>query len=413
MTDLLSAARQVIQRCRSLAECTEEHGFTTRTFLSEPMREVHTRLRDWMEQSGITVRIDAAGNLRGCYASARSGNTRVRRLFVGSHLDTVPRAGAFDGVLGVVLPIALVELLAGRRLNYDLEIVGFSEEEGVRFEVPFLGSRAFAGALDERFLSLRDAKGISVGDAIRSFGLDPDHIQEAQAEGDALGFVEFHIEQGPVLESLGLPLGVVQAVSGQSRLAGVFEGRASHAGTTPMQLRRDALAGASEWIGVVEKKANSIPGLVATVGRIEVEPGATNVIASRARASLDVRHANDTIRKQTVVGLVENAHEIASRRGLSFSCSHQLDQSAVAMDRALTTAVEAAVAGSGNRVHRMVSGAGHDAVIVAQRMPVAMLFLRSPGGISHHPDEIVLPEDVAAALATGLKFLENLEESNA
>ena len=408
--DLLSSAHQVIQRCRSVAECSEEPGFTKRTFLSEPMHQVHSRVRAWMKHSGMTVRVDAAGNLRGC---RRSTNSAARRLFLGSHLDTVPHAGAFDGVLGVVLAIALVELLSGRRLNYHVEIIGFSEEEGVRFDTPFIGSRAFAGALDPGLLALRDAAGITVSDAIRAFGLDPAHIPDASADADALGFLEFHIEQGPVLESLGFPLGVVEAISGQSRLTVAFEGKTNHAGTTPMHLRHDALAGAAAWINLVETEARSVPGLVATVGRIDVEPGSTNVIAGRAWASLDVRHADDAIRTLVVARLLEHAHGIAARRGLSVSCSHHLDQPAVAMDASLTQMLERAVACSGYPVHRMVSGAGHDAMIVSRRMPAAMLFLRSPGGISHHPDETVLPEDVAAALAAGLRFLENLNETHA
>ncbi len=398
----------MIARCRSLAECTEEPGFTTRTFLCEPMRAVHARLRGWMEQAGMTVRVDPAGNLRGSYASAEPG---TQRLFLGSHVDTVPRAGAFDGVLGVVLAVTLVELLAGRRLRFGIEIVGFSEEEGVRFGAPFIGSRALIGELHDDLLGLRDATGISVSDAIRAFGLDPGRIAEAEVSGDVLGYMEFHIEQGPVLESLDLPLGIVEAIAGQTRLKVTFEGQANHAGTTPMHLRKDALAAAAEWIGVVERYAAAIPGLVATVGRLEVLPGVGNVIAGNVRASFEMRHASDDVRKQGVARLTGCAEEIAARRGLSASVERRLEQPAVAMDGALTSALERAVAESGYPVRRMTSGAGHDAMIVARRMPTAMLFLRSPGGISHHPDETVLVEDVAAALATGLRFLEGMEHA--
>jgi len=356
----------------------------------------------------MTVDIDAAGNLRGCYPSR---SPAARRLYLGSHLDTVPQAGAFDGVLGVILAITLVELLSGRLLKFHVEIVGFSEEEGVRFGVPFIGSRAFAGTLDAPLLSRRDASGISISDAIRTFGLDPSQLATATAGAGALGYLEFHIEQGPVLESLNIPLAVVEAISGQSRLTVTFEGHANHAGTTPMHFRHDALAGGAEWVSAVETEARSITGMVATVGQINVEPGATNVIPSHARASLDVRHADDQVRTEAVARLVEKAAAIASRRGLTVACAHHLNQPAVAMDASFIGALERMVACSGYPVHRMVSGAGHDAMIVAQRMPAAMLFLRSPGGISHHPDETVLAEDVAAALATGLRFLDNLEDA--
>jgi allantoate deiminase len=390
------AAHTVISRCRTLAEYTEEPGFTTRTFLSEPMHAVHGCLRAWMERAGMTVDVDHAGNLRGLYAASRAN---AQRLYIGSHLDTVPRAGAFDGILGVVMGVALVEILAGRRMNFDIEVIGFSEEEGVRFGVPFIGSRAFIGDLDDHLL----ARGVA--DAIAAFGLDPARIREAQASPNALGYLEFHIEQGPVLDSLNLPLGVVEAIVGQTRGDMTFEGQANHAGTTPMNLRHDALAGAAEWIGAVEHEARSIPGLVATVGRLDVSPAAGNVIAGSARASLDVRHANDDVRHKAVRTLADRARRIAATRALTVQWEPRLDQAAVAMDPNLTQHL--------GSFHKMTSGAGHDAMIVARRMPAAMLFLRSPGGISHHPDETVRTEDVAAALEAGIGFLERLDARHA
>jgi allantoate deiminase len=364
------------------------------------MRDVHARLRAWMEQAGLRVHIDPVGNLRGVYDASRPD---APRLYIGSHLDTVPHAGAFDGILGVVLGVALIERLAGRRLKFHIEVIGFSEEEGVRFGVPFIGSRAFIGD------PLHDAR---VDEAIRTYGLDPSRIHEAQAGADALGYLEFHIEQGPVLENLGLPLAVVETIAGQSRLSVRFEGQANHAGATPMNLRRDALAGAAEWISAVERGARGPDGLVATVGRLDVQPGAGNVIAGRVSASLDVRHAVDAVRNTALAGLLRCAEEIAARRGLAVSSEQHLDQAAVPMDEGLTEILRHAAADSGETVHRMTSGAGHDAMIIARRMPAAMLFLRSPGGISHHPDETVLPEDVAAALTVGMRFLGLLEQRN-
>jgi allantoate deiminase len=401
--DLLPLAQRVIACCRSLAECSEEPGFTTRRFLSPPMRDVHARLIPWMRDAGMSVAVDAVGNLRGRYA----GDSDSPALFIGSHLDTVPHAGAFDGVLGVVLAIALVECLKRRRLRFPIEVVGFSEEEGVRFETPFIGSRALAGSLDPAMLDLRDADGISVSDAIRAFGLDPAGIAGVRVD-HALGYLEFHIEQGPVLQSLDLPVAVVDKIVGQERVDLAFEGQANHAGTTPMGFRRDALAGAAEWVGAVETAASSTSGLAATVGRLEVVPGASNVIPGLVRVSLDVRHSDDGVRRQALETLLARARQIAVRRQLELMVHSNLSEPAESMDPKWVEKLERCVVATGLRAYRMASGAGHDAMILAPHMPVAMLFLRSPGGISHHPDETVLPEDVAAALAVGLRFLEEL-----
>lgn len=394
---------EVIARCRLLAQFSEEPHAITRTFLSDPMHAVHEHVRGWMERAGMSVTIDHAGNLRGVYSSDQDS---APRLFIGSHLDTVPRAGAFDGILGVVLGIALIESLQGRRLPFAIEVIGFSEEEGVRFGVPFIGSRAFIGNLDNELLA-------RIAGSITAFGLDPSRIGEAQVHDDSVGYLEFHIEQGPVLENLNLPLGIVEAISGQSRFDVLFNGKANHAGTTPMGLRQDALAGAAEWIGAVEREARAAPGAVATVGRMSVSPGAGNVIPGSVSTSLDVRHVDDEVRRGLVARLLRYAEQIAKGRCLKVSWEQRLDQAAVEMDSNLTQLLERAVMSSGRTVHRMPSGAGHDAMIVARRMPAAMLFLRSPGGISHHPDETVLAEDVDAALEAGMQFLRQLEQRHA
>ncbi|HEV2444333.1 MAG TPA: allantoate amidohydrolase [Candidatus Sulfopaludibacter sp.] len=398
----MTGADEIIRRCRALAECTEEPGFTTRTFLSPPMRDVHAHVRTWMEAAGMSVRVDSAGNIRGVHPAA---SANAPHFFLGSHLDTVPRAGAFDGILGVVMAVALVEWLGGRRLPFAIEVIGFSEEDGVRFGVPFIGSRALVGDLDAALLD-------RISDAIRDFGLDPARIADAAAGPDAVGYLEFHIEQGVLLERLGLPLGVVEAIAGQSRLEVTFHGEANHA-ATPLPFRRDALAAAAEWIVAVEREAGANVGMVATVGCLECTPGSVNAIAGEARASLDVRHRDDAVRHRAVEYLVQSAQEIAQRRRLTVSWVHLLDRAAVQMDPGLTNALERALAGRGYKVRRTISGAGHDAMIVAARMPAAMLFLRSPGGVSHQPNEAVLPEDIAAALEVGVKFLVGLEAANA
>jgi len=398
-------AQQVIERCKALALFSEDSGSTRRTFLSPPMRDVHRSLASWIEPLGATIRIDAAGNLHALY-SAKEDETP--KLLIGSHLDTVPNAGAYDGILGVVLPIALLGALNGHRLPFAIEIVGFSEEEGVRFGTPFIGSRALVGRLDESLLNLRDAHGISVRKAIEEFGLNPAEIDQESLHGDVAGYLEFHIEQGPVLESLHLPLAAVEAIAGQSRLYFVFNGRANHAGTTPMDLRFDAVAAAAEWIMTVEHVAKGIPGLLATVGSVQTKPGATNVIASEVKVSLDVRHSDDAVRNHAVQDLVRHADEIAQRRGLSVRSSQRMNQPTVLMDPFLVNQVAEAIAKTGCRQHRMASGAGHDAMIMAEKVPPAMIFLRTPGGISHDPAEAVAVGDVALAIECGLHLLDQL-----
>jgi allantoate deiminase len=394
MTEL---ANRVVGVCREIALCSEEPGRITRTFLSTPMREVHRQLSAWMCRLGMKVSVDAAGNLRGLH-----GGNVGRRLVIASHLDTVPNAGAFDGILGVLLGIALVEAMEMESGGPAIEVIGFSEEEGVRFGLPFIGSRAVVGNLDETMLTPQ------ILDAIRVFGLEPALLPNARLSPETIGCIEFHIEQGPVLENLGIPLGVVKAIAGQSRLNLTFHGRANHAGTTPMSMRRDALAGASEWIGVVERLGLREPGLVATVGSIRVEPDATNVIPESARVSLDVRHSCDETRHSNVFEMLAAAQRICERRGLSLEIERRLDQAAVTLNAPLQEILSRSVQTSGYPVHRMTSGAGHDAMILAPYVPTAMLFLRSPGGISHHPDESVIAADVAAAIAVGSEFIRNV-----
>jgi allantoate deiminase len=372
------------------------------------MRECHQEISRWLQSVGVPVRIDAAGNLRALYPAEYPN---APRLLIGSHLDTVPNAGAYDGILGVVVAIALLEELRGRRLPFAIEVVGFSEEEGVRFGTPFIGSRALAGTLDQELLAVHDTRGISVRTAIEEFGLNPEEIPDARLSDKTLGYIEFHIEQGPVLEKLNLPLAAVEAIAGQSRLQFTFLGRANHAGTTPMHFRRDAIAGAAEWIGAVERLAHEIPGLVATVGKIEAKPGATNVIAGEARLTLDVRHSTDELRTRAVDDLIRQAHTIADRRGLSVQESTLLSQRAVAMDPFLIGEIQKAISQTGCQPHRMVSGAGHDAMILAEKVPSAMIFLRTPGGISHDPAESVAPDDVEKAIACGLHLLDQLAAS--
>jgi allantoate deiminase len=420
LTDAERAA-QIIGRCRELALCTEVGGETTRTFLAPSMHSVHTLLTGWMRAAGMTVRIDAAGNLRGVLA-ARTPD--APRLVIGSHLDTIANAGAFDGVLGVVMGVTLVEALveAARSdsasvqgLPFEIEVIGFSEEEGVRFGKPFLGSLALVGQLDSEILARTDRVGVSVGYAIRAFGLDPADLPAAVIDDSVFGYIEFHIEQGPVLESANSGLGVVDSIAGQTRMEFIFSGQANHAGTTPMgPLRRDALAAAAYWIAEIERYADACEGLVATVGKVESSSSAGNVIAGRFVATLDVRHAQDSVRRAAVDHYIEYAEAAGASRGVKVAHTTSIDQTAVPMCSDLSTLLRDAAGRSTRSLPPYItSGAGHDAMIVARRVPAAILFLRSPGGLSHHPDEAVLPDDVHAAFCTGVEFLRSLRDDRA
>jgi len=369
------------------------------------MDEAHALLRAWAEQAGLTVRVDRAGN----FVASTKAAEDAPRLLIGSHLDTVPNAGAYDGVLGVVLGLAIAE--ARRECGVGMDVVGFSEEEGVRFGTPFIGSKAMVGELSAEMLARRDGAGVTVQEALDTFAKTrPDAVATGLPKGTR-GYIELHIEQGPMLETEGLALGVVTAIAGQSGGAMTFVGRAGHAGTTMMTQRQDALAAAAEWIGRVEAIGRTTAGLVATVGQISAEPNAVNVIAARTRCSLDVRHAEDACRVRALGEIVSAAEEIAVRRGVRCDWSEMHTQTAVPMGAGMTVMAELAVEQAGYPVRRLVSGAGHDAMVLAPHVASGMIFLRCPGGLSHHPDEAVLAEDVAAAYLAGLNFLEEFERA--
>jgi len=390
---------------------TEEPGRTTRRFLTPPVHQVHQHLRARMESLDMTVHVDAVGNLRGLWEPNKIASTK--RLILGSHIDTVPDAGAFDGVLGVVLALDWVQIAKDLSFPQAIEVIAFSEEEGVRFGVPFIGSRAIAGSFDDKILQYEDADGVRMVDALRAFGYDPAQIGEAALREEAFAFIEIHIEQGPVLEAEDLPVAVVEGIVGQSRLGFRFSGQANHAGTTPMHLRRDALAAAAEWIGAVESLVRNAstgeePGLVATVGKIAIQPNAGNVIPGVVDVSLDLRHMNNRTRGWWCHRLVKEAEIIASRRKITVEYIVKMNEPAVMMDQYVSLRLVQAVEDAGLSIKKMSSGAGHDAMVMSARVPTAMLFLRSPGGLSHHPDEAVREEDVEAALKVGEKFLQRL-----
>ncbi|GBF06266.1 allantoate amidohydrolase [Deinococcus aerius] len=398
--------RRTLDCCADLAACTEKPGEITRTFLCAPMHDAHARLDAWAASLGLETHVDAVGNW---HALRRSPNPEARNLVIGSHLDSVPNAGPYDGVLGVVLGLSLLEALGDTPLPYHLHVVGFSEEEGVRFGVPFIGSRALIGTADE-LLNLTDAGGVTVAQAIREYGLDVRELEGARLRDDVLGYFELHIEQGPVLEAEGRSLGAVNAIAGQARFNLTLTGKANHAGTTPMHLRRDALTGASAFVLAAEEVARNTPGLVATVGSLRPLPGASNVIPGEVQFTLDIRHARDEVRHRAQEELLAEGERIARERGLTFTHELRMEEPATPMDPSLTALLGEALSAEGHVPTPMVSGAGHDAMAVGHVWPATMLFLRSPGGLSHHPDETVLPEDVEAALRVGTQFLRMLAE---
>ena len=375
------------------------------------MERANLLVGDWMREAGLKVREDDTGNLIGRYEAGADAPRKPKTLIVGSHLDTVRNAGRFDGALGVVLPIvAIAELQRqGITLPFAIEVIGFSEEEAVRFSGAYIGSKAYTGKLREADLSLKDARGLTLKEVIESHSGRKFVLPKANhASRDLLGYLEVHIEQGPVLEDEGLALGVVSAIASQTRGKFTFRGKAGHAGTTPMNLRRDSLAGAAEFILEVEKFAQSKPPLVATVGTIVVPAGAANVIPGETVVSLDVRHPSDAQCRIAVESLVRVAKAIARRRGLAGEWQPTMQHKATPCSRALTTLLHESVKAVQPSSPELVSGAGHDGVVMAAQTPIAMLFVRCRDGLSHHPDEYVSPQDLDASLRATVDFLVRL-----
>jgi allantoate deiminase len=404
----MSPAQRITSRLEELARWTDDPPRLTRTFLSPALRCAHDLVGGWMREAGLTVRIDAIGNLIG----RRDSSPGAKTLLLGSHLDTVRDAGCFDGALGVVLAIECAAALRDRALPFALEVLGFSDEEGVRFQSAYLGSRAIAGTLDPRVLDLRDADGMTLAEAVSAWGSDPSTLGiGARLPQTVAGYLEVHIEQGPVLQQRDLPIGIVTAISGQTRSRLTFRGTAGHAGTVPMASRRDALCAAAEFILTTEGLAHETPGLVATVGRITASPGASNVIPGDVDLTLDVRHQDDAIRKKANDTLRAASTLVAEHRGVASDFTVVHESSSVLCDPGLRAVLADVINAKGVAVCELPCGAGHDAVALADLCPVAMLFVRCRDGISHHPDEFAAEPDIAVALDVLIGAVERLAQA--
>ena len=401
------AASTVMERCDLLAGISEEEGHTTRSFGSGASREANEIVAGWMRDAGMSVCEDAVNNLIGRYEGEGD-----KTLVLGSHLDTVRDAGRYDGILGVMLAIALVQRLHGRgeHLPYAIEVVGFSDEEGLRFGTGF-SSSVYAGNLGEEYLEVEDHDGVRLADVIRAGGGNPDVLEEnARGNEDLLGYCEVHIEQGPILEREDLPVGVVSAITGLSRVGLSFTGEAGYAGTMPMEGRRAALCAAAEFVLEAEAAAKSAEGTVATVGELELSPGASNVIPERTEPTLDLRHQDDAVRRRLRAHLKTRAEEIAASRGCETSWQVRQEGPAVPTDARMDALLGKAVEETGVRVRRLPSGAGHDAARMSDVAPVTMLFVRCERGISHNPAESVEKEDVGVAIEVVDRFLRLMAE---
>ena len=404
----IAAARRIMARCDALAELSDLPTGIRRVYLSAEHRLANERVGGWMREAGMAVRQDAAGSMWGSYAGTAED---APALVIGSHLDTVPNAGRYDGILGVLLGIAAVEALhrEGRRLPFPVEVVGFGEEEGVRFGTTLITSRAFAGTWDADWLRLTDEGGVTLAAAMRDFGLTPTAAGEAsRAANPPFAYLEPHIEQGPVLEDLGLPLGVVSAIVGCRRFVARVEGAAGHAGTMPMRLRRDALVGAAEAVTLLDELARRRDA-VATVGQLRCLPGAANVVPGTVEFSVDVR-AGDDPRRDALVAEFEAAFtRLCAARNLAASLRETHNADAAQCAPWLQGTFADVLRELGTEPASLASGAGHDAMAVAALCDVGMLFIRCAGGLSHHPDESVTAQDVAWALKALQRTLDHIE----
>lgn len=394
--DRLALGQRILDRADDLAHWSESTGALTCTFFSDAHRCVARQLRSWFAAAGLASEIDPVGNVVGRIAGSRPG---ARTLVLGSHYDTVRNAGKYDGRFGILCALVVLESLRGTRLPFAVELIAFSEEEGVRFATPYLGSRAVVGRLDAATLNVRDRNGHRFGDVIAAAGHDPGQLPSlARKPEEIMAYLEVHIEQGPVLLNDDVPVGIVTAIAGNVRHALAIEGEAGHAGTVPMNARHDALLAAAEIALFAERRACAEPGLLGTVGRFEIPEGAINVIAKRCELSLDIRAQDDDGLARAVTDILAQSQAIAGRRGVRLSARELLRAKAVPCAPRLQQLLAESIEMANLPVRRLASGAGHDAVVFDGFTDIGMLFVRcGNGGISHSPLETVTAQDAGIA----------------
>ena len=411
MTAHLQRTENIISRIRELASISEEDGCITRRYGTAAAIDAGNKVLEWMRAAGLQARVDAIGNIRGRWEAAGAD---AQTLVIASHIDTVVNAGSWDGPLGVLVGLNLLEhmIREGRKLPFHIELIAFCDEEGVRFHTTYLGSKVVAGSFEPDMLQRKDEKGISLSEAMTAIGYDPGNLNgEAIPRERWLGYFELHIEQGPVLYGNKIPVAAVKAIAGQVRAEVFFKGMAGHAGTVPMDMRQDALCGAAEFILGTEKLAGAgDSGLVATVGKLQISGSASNVIPGEVVCSVDLRSADEARLSHGHAMLRSLCEDIGKRRGLAVQWNIVQKSSPVTCDPRMRQLLGRSIEAAGYEALELVSGAGHDAVPVAAVAPVCMLFVRCYKGISHHPLENVEKEDLAAALAVAEDFIYQLTE---
>jgi len=405
----LQQATTILQRINELASISEMPDVITRTLGTEAFIKGRTLVAHWMQQAGLDTRIDAIGNIRGRLASNKAG---AKTLVIASHIDTVVNAGKFDGPLGVLMGLALLEQLIQDKtpLPFNIELIAFCDEEGVRFHTTYLGSKVVAGQFDNNLLARQDATGTTLQEVIQAMGGNTNLLQQdAIGAEDWLGYFEIHIEQGPVLYEKNIPVGIVTAIAGQKRIALTFKGEAGHAGTVPMHMRNDALCAASEFVLEVERFAGShLRQVVATVGTLQITHAASNVIPGEVSCTLDLRSADQQVLNSCYSHLEQLGSAICQQRKIELTWETIQETNPVNCNTVLNHLLKQSIQQAGYQVVNLVSGAGHDAVAIAPVSPVAMLFVRCFKGISHNPLEDVELKDIAVAVEVSASFINSL-----
>lgn len=410
LKSLIIRTQQIVKRINTLAQISESPHCLTRTYGTEALSKANNLFCNWMQAAGLQIKRDTIGNVRGKLTASHS---TPQTFFMGSHLDSVRNAGKFDGPLGLLIALDVVEQLseAGVELPFNIEVVGFCDEEGTRFTTTYLGSSVLSNTFEPKWLARQDDTGMSIGELVKRQGGDPTHIpKEGLQAHECIGYYEVHIEQGPVLENADIPVGIVTSIAGQSRVEIEFKGKAGHAGTTPMNMRQDALCAAASFVVEVENYAQASENpLVATVGKLVNCPNAPNVIPSSVVCSLDLRSPDNEVMYQAIEDLEAVANQICEARNLNLDWTLLQQNKAVYCDAQFCELLAEAIEQTAvEKVIKLASGAGHDAVALSKIMPVSMLFVQCKDGISHHPDEFVKFDDICAAVRVSELFVKGL-----